>query len=70
MTHEVNTQHWGQVSTANGLYYYIQSQYLTNVVSTHPWGQVSTARGQYYYIDSLYLTKWCQYKGSTARGQF
>ena len=42
---DVSTHDWGQVSTARGLYYYIESQYLTHEVTTHPWGQVSTARG-------------------------
>ena len=42
----VSTHDWGKVSTALGLYYYIESQYLTTEVSTYPLGQVSTARGQ------------------------
>ena len=67
---EVSTYPLGQVSAARGQYNYIASKYLTHEVSTHHLGQVSTARGQYYYIESLYLTKWCQYKGSTAKGQF
>ena len=54
--HDVSTHDWGNVSTARGLYYYIESQYLTHEVSTHPWGQVSTAKGQYNYIVSKYLT--------------
>ena len=72
--HDVSTHDWGKVSTAGGLYYYIESQYLTHEVSTHPWGQVSTAKGQYNYIVSKYLTHdfsthhWDQ--GSTARGQY
>ena len=70
LTTEVSTYPLGQVSTARNQYNYIASKYLTHEVSTHHWCQVSTARGQYYYIESLYLTKWCQYKGSTARGQF
>ena len=54
--HDVSTHDWGKVSTAGGLYYYIESQYLTHEESTHPWGQVSTAKGQYNYIVSKYLT--------------
>ena len=50
--HDVNTHDWGTVSTAGGLYYYIESQYLTHEVSTHPWRQVSTAKGQYNFIVS------------------
>ena len=38
----------GQVSTAEGQYYYIESNYMIHEVSTHQWGQVSTDRGQYY----------------------
>ena len=70
----VNTHYWGKVSTAGGLYYYIESQYLTTEVSTYPLGQVSTARGQYNYIASKYLTHevsthhWGQV--ATARGQY
>ena len=45
---DVSTHPWGQVSTDGGLYYYIESQYLTNDVSTHPRGQASTAKGQNY----------------------
>ena len=69
----VSTHDWGKVSTALGLYYYIESQYLTTEVSTYPLGQVSTARVQYNYIVSKYLThevsthRWDQ--GSSARGQ-
>ena len=48
----VSTLDWGKVSTAGGLYYHIESQYLTHEVSTHSWGQVSTAKGQYNYIVS------------------
>ena len=72
--HDVSTDDWGKVSTAGGLYYYIESQFLTHEVSTHPWGQVSAAKGQYNYIVSKYLTHevskhhWDQ--GSTARGQY
>ena len=47
---------WGKVFTAGGMYYFIESPYLSHKVSTHPWGQVSTARGQYYYIEFKYLT--------------
>ena len=54
--HDVSTHDWGQVSTARGLYYYIESQFLTHEVNTHHWGQVSTANGLYYYIESQYLT--------------
>ena len=50
--YDVSTREWGKVSTARGLYYYIESQYLTHEVSTHPWCQVSTAKGHYYYIVS------------------
>ena len=69
----VRTHDWGKVSTAGGLYYYIESLYLTTEVSTYPLGQVSTARGQYNYIVSKYLThevstnRWDQ--GYSARGQ-
>ena len=49
---DVNTHDWGTVYTAGGLYYYIESQYLTHKVSTHPWRQVSTAKGQYNFIVS------------------
>ena len=72
--HDVSTRDWGIVSTARGLYYYIESQYLTHEVSTYHRGQVSTAKGQYNYIVSKYLTHevsrnhWDQ--GSTARGQY
>ena len=71
--HDVSRHDWGKVSTAGGLYYYIESQYLTHEIRTHHWGQVSTARGQYNYIVSKYLThevsthRWDQ--GSFARGQ-
>ena len=58
---DVSTHPLGQVSTARGQYYYIESQYLTHVVSTHHWGQGFTARGQYYYIESQFLILWCQY---------
>ena len=44
LTHEVSTHLWGQVSTARGQYYNIESLYD---VSTHHWGQGSTARGQF-----------------------
>ena len=70
----VSTHDWGKVSTAGGLYYYIESQYLTTEVSTYPLGQVSTARGQSNYIASKYLTHevsthhWGQV--STARDQY
>ena len=49
---DVSTREWGKVSTARGLFYYIESQYLTHEVITHPWRQVSTAKGQYNYIVS------------------
>ena len=71
--HGVSTHDWGKVSTALGLYYYIESQYLTTEVSTYSLGQVSTARFQYKNIVSKYLThevsthRWDQ--GSSARGQ-
>ena len=42
--YDVSARDWGKVSTARGLYYYIESQYLTHEVSTHHWGQVSTAK--------------------------
>ena len=58
--YDVSTRDWGKVSTARGLYYYIESQYLTHEVSTHHWGQVSTAKGL-LYIESQNLTPWCQY---------
>ena len=32
----VSTHGWGKDSTAGGLYYYIESQYLTTEVSTYP----------------------------------
>ena len=70
----VSTRDWGKVSTAGGLYYHIESQYLTQEVSTHPWGHVSTPKGQYNYIVSKYLTHevsthhWGQ--GFTARGHY
>ena len=54
--HDVSTYDCGKVSTAWGLYYYIESQYLTHEVSTHPWGQASSAKGKYNYIVSKYLT--------------
>ena len=72
--HDVSRHDWGQVSTARGLYYYIESQYLTQEVNTHHWGQVPTANDLYYYIESQYLThevsthSWGQV--STARGQY
>ena len=50
--YDVNTHDWGTVSTAGGLYYYIEAQYLTHEVSTHPWRQVSTAKGHYNFIVS------------------
>ena len=50
--HDVSTHDWGTVSTAGGLYYFIESLYLTHEVSTHPWRQVSTVKGQYNYIVS------------------
>ena len=34
--HGVSTHDWGKVSTAGGLYYYIESKYLTTEVSTYP----------------------------------
>ena len=43
--YDVSTRDWGKVSPAWGLYYYIESQYLTLEVSTYHWGQVSTAKG-------------------------
>ena len=43
----VSTLDLGKVSTAGGLYYHIESQYLTNEVFTHSWGHVSTPKGQY-----------------------
>ena len=70
----MSTHDWGQVSTARGLYYYIESQYQTHEVNTHHWGQVSTANGLYYYIESQYLTHevsthpWGQ--DPTARGHY
>ena len=71
---DVSTHDLGQVYTARGQYYYIESKYLIHEVSKHHWGQVSTARGQYYYIESQYLTPWCQYndwgKVSTAGGLY
>ena len=71
---DVSTHDWGQVYTARGQYYYIESKYLIHEVSKHHWGQVSTARGQYYYIQSKFLTHevstlhWGQ--GSTGRGHY
>ena len=32
----VSTYDWGKVSTARGLYYYIESQFLTTEVTTYP----------------------------------
>ena len=58
--HDVSTHDWGKVSTAGGLYYYIESKYLTHEIRTHHLGQGSTARGQNYYIESQYLTPRCQ----------
>ena len=52
---DVSTHDLGQVSTARGQYYYIESQYLTHEVNTHHWGQVPTANDLYYYIESQYL---------------
>ena len=43
--YDVSTGDWGKVSPARGLYYYIESQYLTIEVSTYHLGQVSTAKG-------------------------
>ena len=53
----VSTHDLGKVSTAGGLYYYIEFKYLSHEVSTHHWGQVSSSRGQYYnmYFKSKYL---------------
>ena len=34
--HGVSTHDWGKVSTAGGLNYYIESQYLTTEVSNYP----------------------------------
>ena len=42
--YDASTRDWGKVSTARGLYYYIESQYLTHEVSTHQWGQGFTAK--------------------------
>ena len=47
---DASTHHWGQVSTARGQYYYIESKFLTHEVITHYLGQGSTARGHFYYI--------------------
>ena len=62
--YDVSTRKWGKVSTARGLYYYIESQYLTHEVSTHPWRQVSTAKGQYnnivsniWHMKSVHITE-------------
>ena len=72
--HDVSTHDWGKVSTAGGLYYHVESQYLTHEVSSHSWGHVSTAKGQYNYIVSKYLTHevithhWD--RGSSARCQY
>ena len=52
----VSTRDLGKVSTAGGLYYHIESQYLTHEVSTHSWCHVSTPKCQYNYIVSKYLT--------------
>ena len=54
----VSTHDWGQVSTARGQNYYIESLYD---VSTHHWGQGSTARGQFLNLEAQYLTKLGQY---------
>ena len=43
--YDVSTRDWGKVSPARGLYYYIESQYLTIEVSTYHLGQGSTAKG-------------------------
>ena len=40
----VSTHDWGKVSTAGGLYYYIEFKYLTHEFRTHHWGLVSTAK--------------------------
>ena len=58
--HDVSRHDWGKVSTAGGLYYFIESQYLTHEIRKHHWGQVSTARGQNYCIETQYLTPRCQ----------
>ena len=58
---EDSTHPWGQVSTAEGQYYYLESNYMTHEVSTHHWDQVSTARCQHYYLESNYMTQWGQY---------
>ena len=61
---DVSTHDWGTLSTAGGLYYFIESQYLTHEVSTHPWRQVSTAKGQYncivsniWHMKSVHITE-------------
>ena len=51
--YDVSTREWGKVSTARGLYYYTESQYLTHEVSTHHWGQVSTAKGLLLHWDPV-----------------
>ena len=57
---DVSARDWGKVSTARGLYYYIESQYLKHEVRIHHWGQVSTARGLLLHWDPESDT-WSQY---------
>ena len=55
-TTTLNPNTWGKVSTAGGLYYHIESQYLTHEVSTHSWGHVSNPKGQ-YNMKSVHITE-------------
>ena len=71
---DVSTRDWGKVSTARGLYYYIESQYLPHVVSTHHWGHVlllevttTTMSPSYWHYD-VSTRDWG--KVSTARGLY
>ena len=60
----VSTHDWGKVSTAGGLYYYIESQYLTTKVSTYPLGQVLLLEGSIttlsqniWHMNSVHITE-------------
>ena len=62
--HGVSTHDWGKVSTAGGLYYYIESQYLTTEVSTYPLDQVlllevsiTTLSKNIWHTNSVHITE-------------
>ena len=75
----VSTHDWGQVSTARGQYYYIESQYFTPWCQ-YTWCQYTWLRPSFYCLRSVLLhwvpvsNTWSKYTSlihaSTAKGQY